>query len=149
MKKILYAPLLLIVLAASASAQHRGNDIIGRWMSQENNLEVEVFKTGNEYKARVVWFRDCDVNTRPINVISDRKNPNEALRTRKIIGMEVMHGLVYNADDNEWQNGRVYDATSGKDWNVKVWLTEKQILKVRGFWHFQFLGQNMLFKKVS
>ena len=147
MKKFLFSPFLVITLIVSAAAQYNSDGITGRWMSMENNLEVEIYKTGNEFKARVVWFDDSDDKSRPMNGRCDRKNPNEALRNRKLIGLEVMHGLMYKADDNEWQNGRIYDASSGKDWNAKAWLTNDGLLKVRGFWHFEFLGQNMCFKK--
>lgn len=149
MKQLLFIPLLIIALSANATAQHNADDIIGLWMSTENNLEVEVFKTGSEYKASVVWFDDTDDKSKPMKVRCDVKNSHEALRTRKLIGMEVMHGLVYNADEDEWQEGRIYDAGTGKDWNAKAWIVKDGCMKVRGFWHFEFLGQNMCFKKVS
>ena len=148
MKKLLFFT-LLIMLAKIAMAQHNCDDIIARWMSAENNLEVEVFKTGDEYRARVVWFDDSDDKSEPMNARCDKKNPNETLRSRKIIGMEVMSGLKYNEDDDEWQHGRIYDSSSGKNWSAKAWLTKDGRLKVRGFWHFEFLGQTMSFNKVS
>ena len=148
MKKLLFL-LLIMLLSKITTAQHNSDDIIGRWMNTENNLEVEVFKADNQYKAKVVWFDDSDDKSQPMNIRCDTKNPKEELRSRKIIGLEVMYGLVYNADDNEWQHGRIYDATSGKNWNAKAWLTNEGCLKVHGFWHFEFLGQNMTFNKVS
>ena len=64
--------------------------IIGNWMSAEdNNLEVEIFKIGSEYKAKVIWFDDTDDKTMPMAVRCDTKNPDKTLRTRKIIGLEV------------------------------------------------------------
>ena len=149
MSKILFLPFLIFALTAAAAVPRSSDDIIGRWMSIENNLEVEVFKAGNEYKARVIWFDDSDDKNRPMNTRCDRENPNEALRTRRIIGLEVMNGLVYNAGNNEWQDGRIYDSNKGKNWSAKAWLTKDGWLKVRGFWHFQFLGQNIWFKKVT
>lgn len=149
MRKIIALPLLLMTLTIFAVAQSNANSIVGRWMSTDQNLEVEVYRLGNEYRAKVIWFDDTDDKSRPMNQRCDSKNPNKTLRTRKLIGLEVMHGLVYNTDDKEWQDGRIYDASSGKDWNAKAWLTSDGCLKVRGFWHFEFLGQNMCFKKVS
>jgi uncharacterized protein (DUF2147 family) len=148
MKKIVFLPILVVTFAATATAQSHSDDIVGRWMSVDSNLEVEVFKAENQYKARIEWFDDSDDKGNPMDVRPDKKNPNEALRSRKIIGIEALHGLVYNAQDNEWQGGRIYDPSSGKDWNAKAWLTKDGCLKVRGFWHFVFLGQNMCFKKV-
>lgn len=147
LKKLIFLPLVMIALAAAA--QGNADNIIGKWMSAEKNLEVEVFKIANEYRAKVIWFDDSDDKGSPMAVRCDVKNPDKALRTRKIIGMEVMHGLVYNATDMEWQDGRIYDSSSGKDWNAKAWLTHDGGLKVRGFWHFEFLGQNISFKKIS
>jgi uncharacterized protein (DUF2147 family) len=148
MKKLLFL-LLIMLLSKIATAQHNSDDIIGHWMNTDNNLEVEVFKINNEYKAKVVWFDDSDDKRQPMNIRCDTKNPKEELRSRKIVGLEVMYGLVYNEDDDEWQHGRIYDSSSGKNWNAKAWLTKDGRLKVRGFWHFEFLGQNITFNKVS
>lgn len=147
-KFFLFFLLLFPLFSFTIKVNTHADAITGKWMSAENNLIVEVFKTGNEYKARVVWFDDNKDINRPMNVRCDYKNPNEALRSRKIIGMEIMHGLVYNIADDEWQEGRIYDPTSGKDWNAKASIAPDGNLKVRGFWHFEFLGQNMKFKKI-
>lgn len=116
-------------------------------MSLENNLEVEVFRSGNEYKAIVVWFDDSDDKSQPMNLRCDIKNLNETLRTRKIIGMEIMHGLVFNEDEEEWQDGRIYDSRTGKNWNVKAWINKEGNLKVRGYWHFEIFGKTMGLKR--
>lgn len=149
MKKLVLLPLLITTITVFATAQYNSVDITGRWRNTENNIEVEIYKTGKEYKAKVIWFDDSDDKSRPMNVRNDQKNPNELLRTRKIIGLQVMQGMVYNAAAAEWQDGRIYDASSGKEWNAKAWLTNDGSLKVRGFWHFEFIGQNMSFKKVQ
>lgn len=148
MKKILTFSAIMIMLTLFASAQYDANSIVGRWMNTEKNLEVEVYKIGNEYRAKVIWFDDSDDKSHPMNLRYDWKNPDKALRNRKIIGLEVLHSLVYNRDEEVWENGRIYDPTTGKDWNASVWLTPDGNLKVRGFWHFEILGQNMFFKKV-
>ena len=148
MRKIIALPLMLMTLNIFSEAQHNDNSIVGRWMSTDQNLEVEVYKQGDEYWAKVIWFDDTDDRSRPMSQRCDKKNSNETLRTRKLIGLVVMHGLVYNTDNGEWQEGRIYDASSGKDWNAKAWLTTNGCLKVRGFWHYEILGQNMCFKRV-
>jgi uncharacterized protein (DUF2147 family) len=130
LKKII--PFLLLVIFASHSlyAQNREDAIVGKWMSSDNNLEVEIYKDNAEFKARVIWFDDTDDKSKPMNERLDEKNNNKALRTRKIIGI-------------------IYDSSSGKEWNAKAWLTDEGLLKVRGYWHFSIFGQNMTFKKVK
>jgi uncharacterized protein (DUF2147 family) len=148
MKNFLLIFLLFPLCSFKNTAVNNADAIIGKWMSEENNLEVEVFKSGNEYKAKVIWFDDTDDKTRPMAERYDLKNPDKALRSRKIIGLEVMYGLTYNEDDDEWQDGHIYDSSTGKEWNAKMWLTKQGVLKVRGYWHISLLGQTMLFKKV-
>lgn len=149
---MLRAFFLLLIFFPGPAVQHRlrnSDSILGKWMSSESNLEVEVFRTGSEYRARVVWFDDSDDKAAPMPDRCDTKNPDKALRYRKIIGLEVLHGLVYSPDDNEWQDGKIYDSSSGKTYDAKAWITKSGILKVRGYWHFQFLGQTMDFRKIN
>lgn len=148
MIRLFFICVLTVTGALKASPQNNPDDIIGRWMSTENNLAVEIFKTNNEYKAKVIWIDDSDDKNRPMNIRSDWKNPDERLRARKIIGLVVMHGLFYNKENNDWEGGRIYDPNSGKDWNAKVWVMRGDRLKVRGYWDFQMLGKDILFKKV-
>lgn len=131
------------------NAQSYEDAIIGKWMSAENNLAVEVYKQNNDFKARVIWFDDTDDKTKPMNERLDEKNHDKVLRTRKIIGMEALRNLQYNKDDGEWQHGIIYDSSSGKEWDAKAWITNAGLLKVRGYWHFAIFGQNMTFKKIK
>ena len=78
----------------------------------------------------------------------DEKNPDPSLRNRKLLGMDVMHGLYYDTDENEWVDGHIYDATSGKEWDSVVWLTDDHLLKVKGYWMFKFISETKTFKRV-
>lgn len=146
MKMILF--ILLAFFNRAPTYVANADTITGKWMSTEKNLLVEVFKTGNEYKAKVLWFDDVDNKKRPVDIRQDTENPDKNLRNRKIIGLQVMHGLYYNTKDNEWQGGKIYDPTTGREWSAKAWINKEGVLKVRGFWHFTIFGKNMSFKKV-
>lgn len=149
MKQLIFFSLCLIISAVSSTAQQGSDYIIGRWRGTGNKMEVEIYKTGNEYKAKIIRFTDNEVANNALNTRWDTKNAGEILPPRKIIGSEVMQGLVYNAEADEWQHGRIYDFRSGRNWHVKASITKQGYLKVRGFWHFECFGQNMFFKKIS
>lgn len=149
MKNSLCLLFMFFLLTTATAAQPNCSSITGKWMSTEDNLMVEVYQVNNEYRARVIWFDDTDDKSRPYTSRLDSKNPDKSLQCKKILGMEVMHGLIYDATDEEWNGGRIYDPSSGKDWNAKAWLDKDGNLKVRGFWHFEWLGQNISFKKVQ
>ena len=59
-----------------------------------------------------------------------------------------MLGLHNDADEKEWVDGKIYDATSGKEWDSVAWLTDDHLLKVKGYWVFKFLSETKAFKRV-
>src|SRR5213075_784074 len=122
-QKLIY--LLIAAICSSTSyAQKNPDAIIGQWMSEDDNLKVEVYKEGNQFKAKVLWFDDSDDKTKPWNTRTDEKNPKKELRSRKIVGMEVLSGLTYDEYDDEWVDGVIYDSKSGKEWNSKAWINK-------------------------
>ena len=145
--KILFL-FLVAVHSLNSYAQKRPDAILGKWMSDENNLEVEVYKDGSQFKARVIWFDDSDDKTKPWDTRTDEKNPKAALRSRKIIGMEVLSRLTYNKEDDQWEDGIIYDSKSGKEWSSKAWINKNNQLKVRGYWLVSLFGETMTFKKI-
>ena len=96
------------------------------------------------FKARVVWFKE---NNKPMKDWVEEKNPDPAFCTRKLLGMEVVQGLHYSPDENEWVDGSIYDATTGKEWDSVAWLTHGNLLKVKAYWVFKFLSETKTFKR--
>jgi uncharacterized protein (DUF2147 family) len=140
---------ILIALVSSLvnNAQKSPDAICGKWKSHEGNLIVEIYRENSIFKAKVVWFDDKDDKSKPMNDRKDEKNPDKSLRNRRIIGMEVLEGLKYNAKDNRWEDGKIYDSSSGKTWDASVWLADNGSLKVRGYWLFEFMGKTMKFQR--
>ena len=148
MIKLFFLYVVMITFVQKSFSQNNPDQIIGRWMSSENNLEVEIFKTDVTYNAKVVWIDDSDDKSRPMNSRCDFRNPDETLRKRKIIGLVVMNGLIYNEENNDWEQGKIYDPHNGKDWNAKASLTKGSLLRVRGYWGFQLFGKDLMFTKI-
>ncbi len=138
----------LSLLMIKTNAQGRQDAILGKWESAEKNLIVEVYKQDNAFKAKILWFYDEDDTITPIDQRLDIKNPDKSLRSRKIVGMDVLSGLVYNAKQGRWMNGRIYDSSSGRTWNATVWLTDADTLNVRGYYIFRFLGKTLIFNRI-
>lgn len=133
------------VTTAAVSPSDR---ICGKWMSEEKNCIVQVYKAGNEFGAKLLWFDDSDDKSKPMNTRTDYKNPDPNLQNRKIIGMDVLDDLVYVPKTDTWENGIIYDAKSGRKWSSAVSFTSSGTLKVTGFWHFKFIGKTMTFKRI-
>ncbi|HEY5391918.1 MAG TPA: DUF2147 domain-containing protein [Hanamia sp.] len=122
--------------------------IIGKWITVQKNLEVEVSKVDGIFQAKIIWFKEDD-KSKPMNSILDEKNPNPALRSRKWLGMEVLRNLTYNAEDNKWEHGIIYDAKHGREWDSVVWINKDGLLKVKGYWLFQWISETLTFEKAT
>ncbi|HZX59973.1 MAG TPA: DUF2147 domain-containing protein [Mucilaginibacter sp.] len=120
--------------------------ICGKWMSAEKNLIVLVYKSGDEFKGKIIWFRDDP--SLPMDEWKDKNNPDPALRSRKILGMEILRDIKYDADDHSWGDGMIYDAKHGREWNASAYINKDGLLKVKGYWHFKFIGRTMTFHRV-
>ena len=126
-----------------------GDQICGKWMSEDKNLSVQVFKDGNIFKARIIWFDDSDDKSRPMDTRLDTENPDTELRLRKILGLSVLENLVYDPQTNSWQRGVIYDALHGRYWDSAAFITPDGALKVTGYWHFKFIGKTIRFTRVQ
>jgi uncharacterized protein (DUF2147 family) len=127
------------------SVVQNSDQICGKWMVSEGNLEVQVYKAGEDFKAKIIWFKGDPGD--PMQDWRDIHNPDPKLRTRKILGMEVLNGLRYDADGNSWEDGTVYDAKHGHTWNAAAYIDKKGLLHVRGYWHLKLFGRTLLFKR--
>jgi uncharacterized protein (DUF2147 family) len=135
------------LVCAVININHNADAILGKWMTVEHNLEIEVYKQDNNFHAKIIWFKIEDT-TRPMNTRMDEKNPNPELRTRKWLGMEVLRDLKYNEEDNEWEDGIIYDAKHGREWDSVAWINSQGLLKVKGYWVFRWISETLAFKRV-
>ena len=134
--------------AQAASANPNPDAILGQWMSTRRNVKVQVYKEGNEFRGRVTWFKDSDDPSKPMATRTDEHNPDPKLRQRKVLGMQVLSRLKYNLKTDRWENGRIYDAKTGRTWSSVAYLDEEGVLNVKGYWQFEFIGKTMRFRKV-
>lgn len=136
-----------LVFVRVAKAEDPAVKILGKWISDEKNLIVEVYKLGNKYNAKILWFRPVDAKTKVVYKTHDVHNPDVKLRTRKIVGIDVVQNLVYNENTHQWVDGLIYDATLGRQWSAFAYLSPKEALIVKGYWHFKFLSKTLVFTK--
>ncbi len=137
----------LLIIRISLTAQ-QPDDIVGRWISAQRNVTVQIYKDSSAFRGKIVWFDDSDDKRRPMVNRTDKNNPIKSLRNRKIIGLDVLTGLNFNIKCNCWQKGKIYDVTTGKTWNASITLDNINLVKVRGFWHYEFIGKSMTFKRL-
>jgi len=136
MKKIVFACLVLFLMTlAFPLYAASGDDVVGLWYTEGNDSKVEIVCDKDEYRGKIVWLEeevypadDPDAG----QTKHDRNNPDEELRLRPILGLEIVWGFSYNEKNEKWERGRIYDPESGKTYNCNMWLDEKGNLNVKG-----------------
>ncbi len=128
MKRVIVISLLLL-MAYEGIAQ--GADAIcGIWWNQEKTSKIKVEKKDGKYIGTIVYM----IPEKYVNGKSpvDDKNPNPALQTRPVVGLQILSGFVYNASKKEWAGGKIYDPQSGKTYDCFARF-DGDILKLKGF----------------
>ncbi|CAN5161588.1 hypothetical protein BH09BAC5_BH09BAC5_09150 [soil metagenome] len=153
MRTTLFAAILFSLFAFTSerkiSIVEKPEDaILGDWMTVKNNLKVRVTKENGQYKATILWFNEVGYKCK-MNECTDENNPDPALRNRKIIGLQVLSGLKYDAQDKYWKGGEIYDSNSGHTYDSAVRMPSQNVLDVRGFYLFEWLGQTLNFYRVK
>ena len=137
---------LLTAFHAKAQGKTACEQICGKWQCTDKTIRIEVYMKDNEYRANIIWFKDTE--GKPMDYWTDKRNPDPALRSRKILGMNVLSNLKYNANNNTWEDGMVYDSKHGREWNASADIDKQGLLKVRGYWHVKFIGHTMDFVRI-
>lgn len=146
-KCLVIAFLFTFVSAVKAGDVSNPDQICGKWVSSDKKLVIEVYKESNELKAKILWFRSGP--DEPCTSCLDSNNPDPLLRKRKIVGINVLKDMRYNAGTQSWEDGMIYDAHNGRNWNASAKMDADGSLKVKGYWHFKFIGKTMTFNRVN
>ena len=134
---------------AQTQTLNRCDIICGKWMIAEKNLKVEIYKDGDQFRAKIIWFDDSDDKTQPMDKRMDTENPDPNMRTQKILGSSILQNLIFIPATNTWENGIIYDGKHGKYWQSAAYINDKGELKVTGYWKFKFIGKTLTFTRVS
>ena len=122
MKKI-FIVMTVMLVSLSAYAQ----DVVGKWKLEDGTAIVEVYQQGDVFNGKIVWLKNpTEADGSPAK---DDNNPDEKLRSRQLIGLNMLHGLKKNG--GEYSGGSIYDPGNGKTYNCSM-KVEGDILKVRG-----------------
>lgn len=140
--------LFLVLFSTQIFAQTKKDDVLGKWISTDKSVAVQVYRQGNDFKAKVIWFDERLGSGTPMNSWHDTHNPDEKLRTRKVIGMDILNGLNFNSANQRWESGKIYDASSGRTWDALGEINSEGKLCVRGFWKFSWIGKSLYFTRI-
>jgi uncharacterized protein (DUF2147 family) len=141
--------LLFLLLAAFSLHNLSAQDqIVGKWKTIDDETGqpksiIEIYKKDGKYYGKI------------IQLLTD-KNSDGVCRTcegkykdKNIIGLVILKDLVFDADDQEWEDGTIMDPKNAKEYSVYLKLEGPGKLKVRGYIGFSLIGRTQYWYRVE
>jgi uncharacterized protein (DUF2147 family) len=157
MKRTLASMVAVAILLASPVLAAAGDALVGVWLTEPDEVDgrahVEVTADGDRYNGKIIWmekpnytedYDDGEVGRPKV----DNNNPDPALRSRPIIGLQILEGFL-STGDKSWGKGTIYDPGNGKKYKCKIKLLDDGTLKVRGFVGVSLIGRTSIWTPVE
>ncbi len=145
MKKMLALTGASLCMILFVSAKTGTDDIIGVWIDASGQAQLRIYKEGNKYFGKIVWLKVPN-NPKTGSPKLDFNNPDKQLQSKPLIGLQILRDFVY--DKGEWNSGRIYDPTNGKDYKCYMKLKDANTLSMRGYIGFSLLGRTEIWIRV-
>lgn len=145
MRRIL-STIILVLLGTVIFAQN-ADKVVGVWLTQDNDSKVTISKDASgKYNGEITWIKEPLKDGKPK---VDDKNPNVKLQTRPIQGLRLLEGFEFNAKDNEWVKGKIYDPKEGKTYKCLMWLNKNDAnkLSVKGYIGISIIGREVVWTR--
>ncbi len=114
--------LLLFASTASLFAQSSPADrILGDWLTPNQESTIEIVKCGDAYCGAIKSMQT------PKN---DAHNPDKSMRTRPLVGAQIMRGFQYSGSDT-WSGGTFYAPARGKTVTPDLVLSSPDTLNIK------------------
>lgn len=141
--KLILIVIVLSVIPFTLQVQ-QADAIVGKWYTQDEDAQVEIFKEGDVYHGKMVWLKEPTENGKPK---VDENNTDKAKRDRPILGMRLLSDFVHDGDT--WEDGTIYDPRNGKSYSSIIKLVDKDTMEVRGYVGIAAFGKTVEWTRVN
>lgn len=124
--------LLIAALCLTAGPALAGDPAEGVWLSAGGDAKVRIAPCPTQSErlcGTLVWTRDD--GDQPETAPRDVNNPDPRLRSRSIIGIELIHDFQ-REQPGRWTAGKIYDPNSGRTYDSNLRLNPDGTLRVEG-----------------
>ena len=143
-KKYSLVILLLIAFSFAASAQ-KADAILGTWVNPNGEDHILIYKKGNKFYGKLDWIKFPNDETGKPK--TDKNNPDETLRSRPELNLELLKDFTFDGDD-VYEDGTIYDPKNGKTYSCKMTL-EGSTLRIRGYIGISLFGRSEIWTRVK
>lgn len=126
---------------------------VGYWEMPDKKVIIEIKKIDQEYVGYVRWLKDLKYPKGDLmegKEQIDRNNPDENLKNRKVMNLQVVGGLKLNKKGSAITDGWIYDSWNGKKYYGSARVIDENTLNLKGSLDpWGVLGYSMKVKRVQ
>lgn len=112
-----------ISISTQIIAQQSASSIEGIWEAQ-GKYRIQISQNRGVYNGKIVWIA-------PGTETKDVKNPDPNLRSRNLVGVEMLKGFTYNPNKKEWSGGSIYAPGAGGNVKARLSIKNKNELQIK------------------
>ena len=142
------------LFAAPAVGQQAG--VMGTWLTASGVAKVSIapcVDTASGPLCGVVVAlidpKGPDGKVVAPEAVSDYRNQNPALRSRKVIGMPLIWGFKKGSEPNTYEGGQIYNGENGKIYSANINLQPDGKLRLRGYVGSPMFGETQIWTRVE
>ena len=146
--------LLVALCAFPASAQ--APSVMGTWLTASKVAQVQLAPCADPARGpvcgtvvKLIDPKDDSGNPIAPEDVVDRRNPDPAQRSRKILGMVLLYDFTKTADPNSFESGTIYSGENGKTYKANLGLQADGTLRLRGYVGVPMLGETQIWTRVQ
>ncbi len=155
--KIFFLFVMIVAGTNSTFASNLSDGLLGTWLVESatgDPAHIEIYsqiEDGVEIVyGKFIFFPGEDENGVNIGESAlDSLNPDESLRNRRLIGLDMLEGMTFNQDKNRWDGGTVYDPDIGKYYKCRLTLRDENQLELRGYIGIPLFGRSDIWTRLG
>lgn len=137
-----FAPLLLLLALPIFAAEPWGD-----WTNEEDGATFTVYERDGALFMKLV--DPGKKARRKKHPKTDILNPDPALRSRPLVGLEILSDCRPSKKKGRWDGGTVYSPKEGRRVRAYLQMIDENRFELRGYVGFTGIGKSQFFTRVS
>ena len=153
---VLASMMLLATSAQSSVVMAQQSGVMGTWLTQSGVAQVKIAPCADPKTGAICGTIVGLINPKGPNgnvvapeTVTDYRNPDPALRSRKMLGMPLIWGFKTGSDANTFEDGKIYNGENGKIYSANISLQPDGKLRLRGYVGSPMFGETQVWTRIS
>jgi uncharacterized protein (DUF2147 family) len=142
------AVLFFLLTACFLSGSWVANDISGIWVNNDKDAHIKIFSSYGKFYGQVVWMK-CPNDSATGKPQLDKFNKDPKLKSRPVMNMIVLSDLEFDSENQEWNNGKIYNPKTGSYYDIFCTLKDKNTLEMHFYITLRSVGKLFYWNRLT